>query len=226
MSYKQAFTLSISILSILFIIPNLALATDWYKIVTLGKDLIVACVSVVIGVLGYSVWKKQFIGKEKYELARRVLILIYKIKESIAAVRNPITSVSFDNLVEDLSQSRADQVEAEAEKYGKRWTEILSPPVSELNAVGLEVEAVLGLETRKKINLLEKCVKELYLSVADYFMGSDNLARYREDDEQAIEGRQKFRKVIYSTSRDDKFAAQVDESIKEIESNFRPYLKL
>jgi hypothetical protein len=49
--------------------------------------------AVTVGYMGLSTWKKQLKGKTEYQLARRCLIGIYKLRDAINEVRHPLISL-------------------------------------------------------------------------------------------------------------------------------------
>jgi hypothetical protein len=60
--------------------------TGIQDIVTLFKDLatIFAAVAAgIIAIMGYNAWKKQLRGKAEYELARRLLRNVYRVRDAI-----------------------------------------------------------------------------------------------------------------------------------------------
>lgn len=69
--------------------------TSWQIYASIAKDVITASAAVtaaVVAVKGLRAWKKQLRGKTDYELARRCLKAVYRVRDGIRMVRNPLQS--------------------------------------------------------------------------------------------------------------------------------------
>jgi hypothetical protein len=65
---------------------------DIQQYVTLIKDVLTAIAAVgaaSIGLLGLATWRKQLKGRTEYELARRLLVAVYRIRNAVSYLRNP-----------------------------------------------------------------------------------------------------------------------------------------
>ena len=69
--------------------------TSWQIYASIAKDVITAGAAItaaVVAVKGLRAWKKQLRGKTDYELARRCLKAVYRVRDAIRMVRNPLQS--------------------------------------------------------------------------------------------------------------------------------------
>ncbi|OQY20711.1 MAG: hypothetical protein B6I35_10155, partial [Anaerolineaceae bacterium 4572_32.2] len=63
--------------------------------ITLAKDVVTilaALVAATVAIMGLRTWRKQLRGKTEYELARRLLRSVYRVRDAIRIVRNPFIS--------------------------------------------------------------------------------------------------------------------------------------
>ena len=100
------------------------------EIVSLIKDIssiISGTILIVIAIMGLQTWKRQLKGNTEYELARRFLSAVYKIRDAISYIRNPFVSageiasaLQEANIEIDKSDSEY-QVKRQNALYQKRW---------------------------------------------------------------------------------------------------------
>jgi hypothetical protein len=201
--------------------------------VTLIKDMITALAALtagIIAVLGLRTWKKQLKGKTEYELARRLLGAVYKLREAIRSVRTPFISVGEISRALEEANIKLDQLDPnsaaiqERAVYQKRW-ENIRQALEELDLEAFEAEVVWGYQVTEKLKSLQKCIRTLFASIQIHLRQLQ--PEYKDNfDAKAIE---KIDQVIYITSEDpsnDPFATELAEAIGEIEDFLKPQLKL
>jgi len=143
------------------------------EIVSLIKDIssiISGTILIVIAIMGLQTWKRQLKGNTEYELARRFLSAVYKIRDAISYIRNPFVSageissaLQEANIEIDKSDSEY-QVKKQNALYQKRWKKI-QEALSEYNLVIFEVEVLWGKEIRETIKPLWNCISDLHLEI-------------------------------------------------------------
>lgn len=83
----------------------------------------------MIAVVGVNAWKKQLKGSTEYELAKRYLKSVYKIRDAIKYVRNPFISIDEmavalkDNGIENPDYSNDQQTNRAV--YSVRWKKVM-----------------------------------------------------------------------------------------------------
>jgi len=114
---------------------------DSTELISVIKDIttaIVAIIGVGVAIAGLSTWRKQIKGKTEYDLARRLLKSIYKIRDSIPAVRNPfqlageIEAALRESRIEPEGTLNYANTKAIRAVYTMRWNK-LRDSVIELN---------------------------------------------------------------------------------------------
>jgi hypothetical protein len=117
--------------------------------------IVVAAFGVIIANRGLNTWKNQLHGQSNYELARRILVSLYKYREAIYGVRYPL--IYFHEM--ELSQEDEKMGQKEKESYGitkayqTRWENVQNIKAM-LSADLFEAEALWGEEIKILYNRL------------------------------------------------------------------------
>jgi len=195
----------------------------------IGKDILTAFSAVVVAIvsiLGLKAWKKQLKGKTEYELARRLLRAVYKIREAISYVRNPfVSSAEISQALQEanvqIATSDSDfHKTSQGAVYQMRWKKI-GESVADLDIETLEAETIWGSEVKEKLNPLRKNIKSLQVNILRYLRTLDGKSGIVIDDH--------MEKIIYVMSDDpakDSFTQDVLESIKIIEEYLKVHLRI
>jgi hypothetical protein len=104
--------------------------------VTLAKDIITGLAAIAaayVAFVGLQTWKRQLTANAEYQLARRVLVAVYKVSDAINNCR--IFASEMDSEVVDVTQKIHDS------KFDK-----LDEEQASLDVELLEAEAVWGSE--------------------------------------------------------------------------------
>lgn len=199
------------------------------ELVSLFKDIltgITAIVATTVAVLGLQTWKKQLKGKAEYELARRLLIATYKVRDRIDTVRNPFVSAS------EISQSikEADievefgeedyHAKSQGAVYQRRW-KYLQDAMRDLEVESLEAETIWGDEIVRLLKPIRVNVSTLYSNILKYMyhLQAPNV----QIDPKLIE---EMDSIIYTAKKNDKFSSSLHEAIKQVEDYLRPHIKV
>lgn len=181
---------------------------------------------VLVGWAGLNTWRQQLRGTVEYDLARRVLRVVLKVRDQIAAIRNPVASLTEIEAAHRESGAETAQVGDDPGKdtqlmYERRFN-ALRQARSELAIELLEAEVLWGPDLRQAERELGKCVSELWLAVHRHVR--EQQGRGRPEPDEAWERRQA---VLYQTSDDpaeDKFSGEVQEVVKRFEYLLRPHI--
>lgn len=125
--------------------------------ITVIKDIVTtlsAGTVAYVAVLGLRAWRIQLRGRTEYELARRILTAVYKLRNAIELVRNPVLlSTEIDRSVKeakfDVEASDPDfERKSTAAVLQRRWHSVTAALV-DLELGALEAEATWGEKARK-----------------------------------------------------------------------------
>lgn len=178
--------------------------------------------------LGLSTWKAQNIWAADRELARNILILMYKHKDAVANVRHPAI---FTNETEAaLVGLEVPKTEDEkrylgtAKVYEKRWAAI-SELRSQIYPLLLEVEAIWGRPARELFQPVWQLETELLIVIQSYLraINPSNSGPAREAAENSL---RRKRDIMYDTLEDDEDGFKRDYAVamRAIEDFMRPKL--
>lgn len=127
----------------------------------------------IVAVLGLRTWKTQLKGKTEYELARRLLRSIYKVRDAISIVRNPFASsaeisISLDEADIDIEPNEPDfHQKSQAALYQRRWNKV-TDAMSEFDLEAFEAEVIWGDEITGKLDNFRKLVGSLHFHIQMY----------------------------------------------------------
>jgi hypothetical protein len=153
-------------------------------------------------------------GKTDYEVARRYLKSVYKVREAIRYVRNPYISVGeMEKSIKDSGlEDNKDLTENQKRNwavYDARWKKV-SEAKTQMDLELFEAEVSWGKDILSKQKDLADLIGKLYATVTMFLRG---YGQKQED------------KVIYDIGEKDIFAKEVDEAIEKIEDHLKPYLE-
>ena len=200
--------------------------------VTVAKDIaltIAGCIGAYVAVKGLNTWNRQLKGGVEYELTRRLLRQIYRLREAIKGVRNP---VMWPNEMPSPAPEEAKNMSREqirfygmSNAYQKRWdkvTEVRADLQTEL----LEAEALWGPAIHERFEQMFKLQHELWVAVHFYVTACnpDSHEGMRETMNKAM---QKNRDILYEISgeTEDAFSNDIAMAVSSIESFLKPYLR-
>ena len=180
-------------------------------------------VGVVIAWRGLTTWRKELRERGTYEVARRTLLSLYKVRRAIGGVR----AFAFS------SEEAADRPEGKPGEdknveeliwiYMKQW-ELVAAAMDAFNADVLEAEVVLGGEIQERAVVLRRLARELLhnlrLHVADV-RGDSGESRLPVEKQKEIEN------VVTSLGDDaetDPFGAELAKAIEALEQALKPHV--
>jgi hypothetical protein len=172
--------------------------------ITATATCVVAIATVVgfaIAALGLKIWRVQLEGSAHFELARRLLLEVYRLRDAIERVRHPMMLVS--------EAAGADpNVPWEISAYERRWQDVLSVRAP-LEVCVYECHILFGDEITALERELMKQVQTLYLAVRAFAQ-----SKHRGDDRDLG---QEHRDVLYGGMGDDDFSVQLQAIVARLE---------
>ena len=201
----------------------------WIEIV---KDLVVALsavTTVAIAVIGLNIWKRQLTSKTKFEIARKFLESIYKVRDALEDLRSPFMSSQETQEAIDEAQQFTEEEKKNLTHnqqisltFNKRWKPVYDAR-QELRACLFQAEVIWGWEVKDKIEGFNECIRSLFTAISTYTMICND--RHQKNAEMF----KNVQNIVFKTSADpneDKFTKRLNDSIKIIEEYMRPYIQL
>jgi len=176
-----------------------------------------------VGLVGLSTWQRQLSGTASHELAKRILIEMYKFREAIDRVRNPVILPS-EYTVTVTSVGRQDEslnrYVGRCSAYDERF-KLVTEARRNLDVALLEAEALWGGDLKPLVKPLDDKSWELYRYIENHLLSIDRRLDATERATYAdILNRQP--NIMYRRSDRDEFAQSFNEHLKKAEA----YLKL
>ncbi|VVM37003.1 hypothetical protein PS631_00081 [Pseudomonas fluorescens] len=204
-----------------------ALTKDVFSVIGTVFTAIGVVAAGIYGFLGLKTWRRQNKGTADHELSRRVLIDLYRLRDCISQVRNPVMlgneGGSGEDDPKDLTfpqKSHRNMVRAYTNRFAP-----LAEIRARLNTALLESEAVWDKELKARCEAIFKLQHELFTYIHFYLVT-------RNPDER--EGRvlsfqaalEKRRDVMYDVplEGDDEFKKELDAALSHVEDYLRPKL--
>lgn len=181
-----------------------------------GVTTIATGVAIYVGFAGLDAWKKQLKGKTDYELTRRYLKCVYRIRNEMNKyVRNPFIptyEMRAARKEEGLEESDISGMDSETNRlvYARRWRRIMNA-TEEFETTLLEAEVLWGRGAVEAQKDFDDCLKELHSTLMTFLNGRVSLDVDIIDD------------IIYATPQSG-FTKKVDVAIIKIEDFLKKYL--
>lgn len=172
---------------------------------------------------GLYVWREENKGKTDFDVARRLLISVFRLRDAIKEARNPwIDASEFPPDYRSQSATNQQQGEAWVHVFKGRWTPIREA-ASEMRALTVEAEALWGSNIRCQTDKLERVAVKLRTAM-------DAKIRNEAGGGQDFESDKRFSKMVHERLNEhadmpDDFSKEREDVIKEIEDLVRPHLR-
>jgi hypothetical protein len=146
-------------------------------IVAIAADVttsIAALVAVIIAGAGLSTWRRALKGQTEYELARRLMREVLRVRDAVEAFRDPFVQTAEAQSSDAESENSASDVMAGV--FRSRWAPIVDAYSSlELELSGAEASVAWFNDLTKPREALDNVLKELRSS-AVWFTDADRFA--------------------------------------------------
>lgn len=184
-----------------------------------------AIVVAIVAVLGLSTWKKKMVGKDSFDLAKRVLCAVYDLRSAINYVRGSLILSSETTKAKEALISKSStpsEYERKEALYSIRWEKINTASKS-LYSECLEAEALWGDEFVNITKPLLSLVHKLSSSIDSYIFG----IQYPESltKEEVLLNASVMLGKPWDPSADE-FNKELEEAIKNIQDYLRPYINM
>lgn len=200
---------------------------DWISCVADAVLAIAALVGAVVAILGLRTWKAQLRQGEDHELARSMLVSLFRYRDAIRNVRNPAMSIhEMPVPPPEQAQNMTDEGKRHygvAFAYQARVDRVVKVR-EDMYPSRLEADALWGPDLSTRFQVLEKLEREL-LSDIRCFLRSQDPNSSEKMRQAYANSLQKKRDILYEReSEDDLFRQEFDAGLESIESNLKSKL--
>lgn len=207
-----------------FIWAQMWTTTDFFKVESVHdlfdiSGVLVTVAALIVALRGIGEWRNQGIATADHDLARRLLIELYRYREAIGHVRNPMI-LGYEGRKEGENYVVYENIDIIGKAYGERF-EKLGEVKSKLLANILESEAVWDFEVKSLCQPLFRLERELFAHVRAYLITIDS--SQSDDMRKAyseIMGKQ--RDILYEASGgDDQYQSDINQAFSIVEQSLR-----
>jgi len=164
----------------------------------------------IIAAIGLSVWKRQLRGTAEYELAKRLMLEVYQLRDALRSVRNPFISASEGN--EDDTEDTW-----EITAYGKRW-ELVREVLTRFQVTSLEAEVVWDDITKQPSAEIHKPIRQMNATLSAF-------VRQKKNKSFSEHFYKTYDDTLYDKGDDDKYNTALNKAVKNYEAILKPHLK-
>lgn len=187
-----------------------------------------AIAAAIVAVLGLRAWRVQLHGKAEYQLARRLLRAVYRVRDKIQAVRAPV--MLGGEIAAAIEHAGRDPKEVSEEEkgvlgYELRW-QAVTEAWSDLDVERLEAEVLWGEDIVNRLRKLRECTGLLYGALFQHAQTKTGQPWEKRKSEESL---RRIDEILFHISDDpevDPFTGKLHVAVTEIESFIRPKMRL
>ncbi len=200
----------------------------WADIVNKLLTGVAAIGALYVAWSGLHTWKRQLRGQAEYDVARRVLRAVLRLRDEFAVVRSPVISGGeFVAAFKGAGLEPPEPVELVGVKgqelvYERRWKRLIEAS-TELEAEVLEAEVLWGQAIRAPELILRRLRAEIYSAVRMY-MDLLSSPRPSESLSQVVHEQERILYQAGSPGKEDEFGGRIEAAVKSFETILRPHL--
>ena len=178
-----------------------------------------AIFAVTIAALGLRTWRRELHGKTEYGLARKVLLGVYRLRDTVDVFRSPLIH-GWEMVPDGAEVPSMPPANGNAVALSRRWGRV-AEAYSTLLVDLLEAEVTWGPKLAEVATQLSDCLHDLR-SAADWLA---ELARSPDLDD-VPEDRATLRATVFRTrDTNDEFGQRLSAVIASFSAALQPYVK-
>src|SRR5437016_7623030 len=166
----------------------------------------------IIAGLGLRTWRQELRGRAEYELARRVMILVYKVRDGLEFVQHPTVYVTEWQTRPGRDESKQEMEEQDLQYAYNMRLKTPNDARRELHVELLEVEAIWGDVLKAVARRLSQVYAELAVTAMMYVetrSGDHKRLGYSAEDKR------RFWEVVFNVGEPGaKFRRELNEAIQ------------
>jgi hypothetical protein len=204
------------------------LALSFKDLIDILSNLAVA-VAAVFGILGLWTWRSELIGKTKFEVARKMMMLALQFRDEYGRARDFITygGESAERKKDEGETQNEGHVLDEFYAHSRRLIP-LQETLRKFYEVSWEAEVILSDKDAKLVQLFEQLFKDLYITIEMFFEAQLYQAKHSGLGETANEidfvNMKKWRHIIYGR-RDDELSQLADDAANTVKKQLKKYIR-
>ena len=174
--------------------------------------------ALIIAAIGLRTWRRQLKGTAEYEVARRAVLLSYRVRDAIQAVRRPMLSLR----KEEVEAGR--ELQEEQRIYADRIDRLLERS-AELRILTLEAKVIWGVEAEQCFEPLRQLIIDIQSQVWEHFWLKGAYATPGATVDNNPERVAANNRVVYFVSEDDEFSQSINDAVRHVEIFFQRHIR-
>ena len=201
------------------------------ELVSLVSDIVIGLSAIIVAIMafvGINKWRKELTGKAKFDVARNMMFLGFKLHEEFESARNLFTySMEYtgrsrqENEPSDISQI-LDEWYARANRL-KPLQEVLI----KIQEASWEAQILLGKDSSNRVSEAIAVYRDRFAELSSAIYSYFDTRRHEAATGQPYKDQdwlKKLHRMIYAPPEDD-FSKQIDEATAKLESALQAYVK-
>ncbi len=195
----------------------ISIAKDWLTLLIAGCGVWVAW-------QGLKTWRRQLKGTSQFDVAKRLMLKVYQIKQDIEYCRSPIRNIALiTHDAEGNPIPKNQQMYASTKKdMWERFDKIVKT-FNEIEMLLFEAEIVLDKKVRELFRPISEVCLQLRSSIRKNLAYSDPQRKNCSDTDAESKKYNELEVIIYAQGGD-AIQARVDSAVREIEKFIKPYV--
>lgn len=202
---------------------------QWFvELVSLLSEICVgisAAIVAIVAIIGITQWKVQMRGRDKYEITKKLMILILEFRDKYNTARNPQTFPDEYGKIEKSGNETSEESSNLDEWYArKRRLGPLQETLRNLYVAGREAEALFDNNIRSDVRQLESIFGELHSSIDVYFSYKDKRYKNKQPTDNLEDWIHEHYQRIYQRT-DDELTKNINEITQKMIARLVVHLK-
>jgi hypothetical protein len=205
--------------------PQLPPFQEWLiQLVSMLSDILLG-VAAIVGIWGLWEWRRELIGKTKFDVARRLTLLALQFRDEFHGARRVFT-LAGESAEREVGTAEHPSETRVADEYFSRSRRLLllQETLRKLLEAGWEAEIILSEENADLVRPFDDAFRELFVAMGYFFEEEMRLAKGGSPTGPSAEKHRELRKVIYGLS-DDPTGKTVDETVDRLKKRMRKYVR-
>ena len=178
---------------------------------------VAACLGVYVAARGLTSWKTQKRWENDHELARKILVELYRLKNAMVGVRRPLVSVAEMYPRDGQFNSNDDRARYDGlvRAYEARWDKVISSR-EKLSAYLVEAEVLWGGKLSQHYRHVDNLETKLWFAIREYLDSQDPRSSNATREAYA-ERLRNHEDIVFQSSDDDVFDAEFKSALSPLE---------
>ena len=196
---------------------GLSIAKDWLTLIIAGFGVCVAW-------KGLRTWQRQLKGTSQFDVAKRLMLKVYQIRQDIEFCRAPFRTIQIfthDGDGKPIPKSEQQYYSSNKEMWSR--FNVIVKTLNEIEFLLFESEIIIDKKIRSIFMPIEEVCRELRLSIEEYIEDCNHKYNNQRESEESRNRYRELRRIIYCR-KNDEIEAKVNSAINELEIFIKPYI--